>query len=323
MLLLILLIVGFLFLSGVMAAVDAALLSITRPEVAELVLQGKRGARTLQTVRAQRTRAMIVVVILTNTVNVLGPVLVSQTTVAHFGIDALSVVTVILTLGTIVASEIIPKAVGTLYAPLVSRLSAMPIRTLQWGLYPLVISLEWLSALFASGRRRIGTEDQIRSLTTIGRDAGFIEHDEGRLIHRAFTLNDRTAEDIMTPINKVVSVAAGSTIEQALPQLRRTAYSRFPVMGDSSNDVVGIVLLRDLLEAMAEGRVSTCVRDFIRPTLIADSATLCDDLLLKFRDQRTHLAVVRRGGKMIGVVSLEDVLEELVGEIDDETDVRK
>jgi len=322
MLILALLIIAFLFLSGVMAAVDAALLSITRPEVHELVLQGKRGARNLRSVREQRTRAMIVVVILTNTVNVLGPVLVSQQTVARLGVDALSVVTVVMTLGTIVASEIIPKAVGTRYATLVSRLSALPIRLLQWGLYPLVASLEWLSALFASGHRRIGTEDQIRSLTTIGREAGYIEHDEGHLIHRAFTLNDRTAEDIMTPMKNVVSVAAGSTIGQVLPVVRRAAYSRFPVVGDSPNDILGIVMMRDLLEAAIGDCGADSIRTLIRPTLTVAAGMRSDHLLLRFRDQNTHLAIVRKDGQTIGVVSLEDVLEELVGEIEDELDVR-
>ena len=204
-----------------MAAIDAALLSITRPEVYELAQQGKQGARALVAVRDQRTRAMIVIV--TNSVNVLGPVLISQQTVARFGVGALTAVTVVLTLGTIIASEIIPKAIGTRYAPLISRLAAVPIQLLQWVLAPIVISLEWLSQLFASGHRQIGTEDQIRSLTTIGRDAGFIEHDEGHLIHRVFTLNDSTAADIMTPLNKVTAFSAGATIGQTLPVVRESA----------------------------------------------------------------------------------------------------
>lgn len=315
------LIISFLLLSGLLAAVDAALLSITGPEVHELVTQEKFGARTLAIIRQQRTQAMIVVVIMTNTVNVLGPVIVSQQTATYYGIGALGLVTGILTLGTIVASEIIPKAIGTRYAPLISRLAAAPIRALQWTLYPIVVLLERLSGLFTSGHRQIGTEHQIRSLTTMGRDAGYIEHDEGSLIHRVFTLNDSTAADIMTPLSHVISVAAGNPIGQVLPQLRSSAYSRYPVFGDSPNDIIGIVMIRDVLEAVADGRGSEPIRDIVRLPMTVAAGTRSDHLLLKFRNRHIHLAVVKQDGRTIGVVSLEDVLEELVGEIEDETDI--
>ena len=316
-----LIIAAYLILSGVMAAVDAALLSITGPEVHELVLHRKRGSKALKTVKEELTRAMIVVVIVTNTVNVLGPIVVGQQTVATFGIAALGVVTAILTLGTIVVSEIVPKAVGTRYAPEIGRIAAVPILALQLILYPIVMSLEWLSRLFARGRRRIGTEEQIRSLTTIGRQAGHIEADEGSLIHRAFTLNDRTAADIMTPLAKVVSISARSTIGQAAELVRKSLYSRYPVFGDSPDDVVGIVMIREILEAAADGRTAESIRSITRPELTVQAATRSDVLLVHFRNRHIHLAVVKREGHTIGVVSLEDVLEELVGEIEDETDV--
>lgn len=118
----------------------------------------------------------------TNTVNVVGPILVSQQAVSTYGTGVLGIITVVLTLGTIVFSEIIPKSVGTHYASGISCLAAPPIRFLQIVLYPLVKSLEWISKQFKKGTRHIGTEDQIRSLTRIGRRAGSIERDEGPLL---------------------------------------------------------------------------------------------------------------------------------------------
>ena len=319
---LVLLIVAFLGISGVMAAVDAAVLSVTIPEIHELRLKGQRGAGALHRIKEELTRTVVVIVILTNTVNVVGPILVSQQAVSAFGTGVLGIITVILTLGTIVFSEIVPKSVGTHYATGVSRMAAKPIRFLQVVLYPLVVSLEWLSQHFTRGTRKIGTEEQIRSLTMIGRRAGYIEQDESQLIHRVFVLNDSVAADIMTPLSDVVALNTLMTIGEASRRARQSAYSRFPVFSDSADDVAGIVMLRDLLEAVADGREEDSVGAVTRPALSVAARTGTDELLPRFRGRHVHLAVVRDGPRTIGVVSLEDVLEQLVGRIDDERDVQ-
>lgn len=321
MTILILLIAAFVALSGLMAAVDAALLSVTMPEVHELVIKKKSGAQALRSLKSKLTPAVVVIVILANTINVLGPIVVSQHAVSTFGPGVLGAITVVLAIGTIVFSEIIPKAVGTRYAPTISRLAAFPVRILQTLFYPLIFVLEGLSRFFTSGQRRIGTEEQIRSLTTIGRRAGFIEQDEGRMIHRAFVLNDKTAADIMTPLDRVVSIRASDTIEEAAAKVKPARYSRFPVFGDSPNDVVGIALIRDLLEAAAEGRRHASVQTIVRPVVQVTSDTRSDALLLIFRRRHIHMAIVTDASKTVGVVTLENVLEELVGEIEDERDV--
>ncbi|MEQ9408896.1 MAG: CNNM domain-containing protein [Fuerstiella sp.] len=317
---LVLLILTFLAVSGLLAAVDAAILSVTAPEIHELRLHGKRGADALYRVRKELTRAVVVVVIVTNTVNVVGPILVSQQAVATYGPGILGVISVVLTLGTIVFSEIIPKSLGTHYATDIGRTAALPIRFLQTMLHPLVVSLEWLSKQFTRGTRHIGTEEQIRSLTAIGRRAGYIEQDEHHLINRVFVLNDMTAADIMTPLKEVVSIHHSTTIGEAARQVRSTAFSRYPVFGDSTDDVVGIALIRDILEAVADGRGTESICEVTRPAFSVAARTGTDELLPRFRGRHIHLAVVKNGAETVGVVSLEDVLEQLVGNIEDERD---
>lgn len=318
---LLLTILAFIVLSGLMAATDAALLSVTTPEVDELADQNKRGGRSLKSVKQELTRALVVVVVLTNTVNVLGPVIVSQQAVSALGPASLPLITVVLALGTIVFSEIVPKAIGTRYAPTIGRLTAFPIRVLQMILYPIIRLLESVSRLFASGSRRIGTEAQIRSLTKIGHQAGFIEGDENRMIQRAFVLNDRTAADIMTPLDRVVSVQASMNMDEAVAVARHTRFSRFPAFGTSPNDVRGVVMVRDAMGAVVDGRGSDPIESIVRPVLNVEPNTRSDFLLLLFRRHHMHLAVVHDGAKTLGVVTLENVLEELVGEIEDERDV--
>lgn len=313
-------VVVFIGLSGMMAAIETAVLSISPAEVEELRLHKAWGSEALKSITRRLTRPVVVLVIFTNTINVLGPILAGQKAIALYGDVAIGVITMVLTSGTIVFSEIIPKSLGSHYAPLISRTAAPVIRALILVLYPLVIALEWFSNLLKSGERRIGTEAQIRALTKIGRGEGYIERDEGQMIRRAFLLNDRSAADIMTPLTDVVAVEEATTIGEAASRVFRHAYSRYPVFGESPDDVRGLVLSRDILKALTDekdqDRVSTICREILK--VPADMRS--DELLVLFRNEHVHLAVVQDRHSTVGLVTLEDVLEELVGEIEDEKD---
>lgn len=321
MLVLVLLVVVFLFLSGLAAAVDAAVLSVSRPEVEVLVEQRKWGARRLRSVKKQLTQSVVVIVIVTNTINVLGPILVSREAQSTYGVEGLAVITVVLALGTMVFSEIIPKSLGAHYAPLVARLAAPGIRGLRILFYPLVITLAAISRLFTRGTRLIGTEEQIRSLVRIGNTAGLIERDEGQLIHRVFIMNNKTAGEIMTPLEHVRGIDASYSISQAASEIVRSEYSRYPIFQGSIDKVSGMVLSRDVLKAVAGDRESARVTSIARPALIVEASCTCDELLMRFRAEHVHLAIVQDTSRTVGVCSLEDVIEELVGEIEDEKDV--
>lgn len=316
---LLLLAVLFVVLSGGMALVEASILSISRAEVEEMVTHQYRGAGALRTLTTRLSRAVIVLVILTNIINILGPILVGQKAIALFGSVAIGIVTAALTFATIIFSEILPKSLGTHYAPQISRRVAPFLLGLSWLLLPIVAPLEWLADLFKSGERSIGTEEQIRSLTRIGRRAGFIDSDEGHLIHRAFLLNDTTASDIMTPLKKIISVPDTATVRDAADQVFRHTYSRYPVLGPR-HCVRGLVLSHDILEALSLGKDNEPVTNILRPPLLVGAGKHCDTLLSLFRDRHVHLAIVQRKERMIGLVTMEDVLEELVGDIEDEQD---
>lgn len=316
--------VGFVVLSGVLALVDAAILSVSHAEIEEMVLHKRWGSIPLRAVHRRLTRAVVVIVILTNTVNVLGPILVGQRAVALFGSEIIGVITAILTFCTIIFSEIIPKSLGAHYAPIVARIAAPPILILATVMRPIVWVLEQVARLFqGGGKRAIGTEAQIRSLVTIGRQAGHIESDEGQLVHRAFILNDKTARDIMTPLKDIISVSSSEKISEVSQKVFRENHSRFPVFGDSIHKVRGIVMSYDILQGMVEERGEQKVSTIMQPGLVVPGNMRCDSLLVLFRDEHKHLAVVQERGRTIGIVTLEDVLEELVGEIEDELDVRE
>lgn len=311
----------FVFLSGFFAMVEAAVLSISHAEVEELVVKNKSGARALRSVTRKLTRSVVVLVIFTNIVNILGPIMVGKMAIELYGNFAIGAVTAILTLATIVFSEIIPKSIGAHRAPMIGRLSAPYILALTTLLYPVVLPLEKLTEFFKTGKRVIGSEQQIRSLASMGRKAGHIESDEGQLVHRAFLLNDRTAADVMTPLKDIISVSESSTIRDAADKVFKNSYSRYPIFGSSINEVKGLAMSQDVLEAMTEGKDNEPIMSLAGEALIVPSEKPSDELLTLFREKFIHLAIVQKEGHTVGLVTLEDVLEELVGEIEDESDV--
>ena len=149
---------------------------------------------------------------------------------------------------------------------------------------------------------------------------GVIEPDEGEMIHRVFRLNDVTAGDVMTPLGRVDSVRGRQTLEELRPFVKDSTHTRIPVFGEQPNQVLGSVTLRMLLEGLADGQ-DVAVSELVQPVDFVPDAMSCDDLLEHFRATRRHLAmVVDANGTVLGLVTMEDVIEQLVGEIVDETD---
>lgn len=318
---LLLIVTGFVAISGFFAMIDAAVLNVAPAEVEVMIAKKKWGAKELKSLLRHTTRAIIVIVICTNVTNILGPILAGQKAVALFGSNAIGYMTAFLTFATIIFSEIIPKSFGAHNAPRISRRIAPFLLLLITIFYPLVFVLERIVRLFKSGRRKVGTEEQIRALANIGGGAGHIDADEQEFIHRAFVLNDRKVREIMIKNWKIVCIQADATIERAAKIVFQHHFSRYPVTGSLCNNIRGYTLSRDILSAMADGKGGAPVTPLIREILTVDAELPCDELLSLLRKNAAQLAMVQESGRIVGLVTLEDVLEELVGEIKDERDL--
>lgn len=314
---LLLLILGFVIASGFFAMIDAAILNVTPAEVEVLLSKKRLGARELKILLRHTTRAIIVIVIFTNVTNILGPILVGRKAEALFGSDIIGIVTAILTFLTIIFSEIIPKSIGAHYAPRISRRAAPVLLALIFVLYPVVIVLEKFARVFKrSGKRKVGTEEQIRALANIGGGAGHIDADERELIHRAFVLNDKRTRDVMVLANSIVFIPRTATIRRAAITVFKHKFSRFPVFGNSIHQVAGHVIDRDVLVELADGNEDFPVTDIIRPVVTVAADLRCDELLNVLRKSPSQIAIVREGTLTVGLVTLEDVLEQLIGKIE-------
>ncbi|MDA1292168.1 MAG: hemolysin family protein [bacterium] len=309
-----------LLFSGFFSGAEAAIVSITDAEVHSMMEKKRIGVSILHRVNKQLNRSVITIVVWNNVVNIVGSIVVGQIVINMYGDAVLAVITTALTFGIIIFSEIIPKAIGIHYAERVALITAPFVLALTILMLPVIVGLEWITNLFKRGERKVGTEEQIRSLVTLGRRKGHIESDEGRLIHRAFILNDKNAADIMTPLKDIIGLTLEDSLKEIWDQIDHEPHSRYPVFGTSMHEVEGMILKQDVLQALYEN-TDAPVESIMRETLTVQADMRSDELLSLFRDKNTHQAVVQEDDHTVGLVTLEDVLEELVGEIEDETDV--
>jgi CBS domain containing-hemolysin-like protein len=234
----------------------------------------------------------------------------------------LAVFSGILTFLVIIFSEIIPKTLGERYSERIALIVARPVSTLAWLFTPLVWAIERLTAPITKGKRLPTTnEAEIQLLAKIGQQEGIIESDESEMIQRVFRLNDATAGSLMTPRVNITYLHGDATLDEAKEDILGSQHTRIIVINESIDDVLGIALKDELLAAMIAGKFDQPVADFTREARVVPESVRADKLLEVFRQTRQHLAVViDEFGGVAGVVTLEDVLEVLTGEIVDETD---
>lgn len=222
----------------------------------------------------------------------------------------------------ILLSEIIPKTLGEQHAERVSLLVARPVRLLTKLLTPLLWVIETLTSPLNQGSSTLSTnEAEIQLLAQIGKSEGVIEEDEAEMLKRVFLLNDLYAEDLMTPRVVMTYLKGADTLETCKQQILDSQHSRILVIQETPDEVTGVVLKQELLIAMLEGKENEPVSHFQKHVHTVPHHEQADQLLPLFQKSRRHIAVVQgEFGGVLGVITLEDVLEVLTGDIVDETD---
>lgn len=309
--------------SALCSGSEAALFSISLVKVRQLVEARKPAAQVLLQIRENMNRPIATIVILNNIFNIVGSIVVGGIAASTLGDRWLGVFSAALTFAVIICSEIIPKTLGERYSEPIALMVARPIASLTSLMFPLVWVIEHIVSPITKGQARLVTnEAEIRLLAQIGQREGTIELDEATLIERVFNLNDVTARSLMTPRVSLTFLHGGKKLAEVREQVIASPHSRILVIGDSIDDVLGIALKNELLIAIIHGHTSKLIAELTREVRFVPEMVRGDILLTDFRMTRQHIAVVvDEFGGVAGVVTLEDVLEQLTGEIVDETDL--
>ncbi len=322
MLALVIVVVIVILGSAICSGSETALLSVPLIKVRQLAQSKKPSALALLGIRNKINRPIATIVILNNIFNIVGSITIGTLAVDVLGDTWLGVFSGVLTFLIIILGEIIPKTLSERYAENVALFIAIPVKFLTILLTPLVWLVEQVTAPITKGKPIPTTnEAEIKFLTKIGYQEGVIEDDEAEMIQHVFQLNDLTASDLMTPRIIVTYLKGDLTLAECQQEIISSQHTRILVIENSIDNVIGLVLKDELLTAMIEDNKEQLIKNLVRQVRFVPETIRADKLLKVFQETREHLAVVLdEYGGVAGVVTLEDVLEVLTGEIVDETD---
>jgi CBS domain containing-hemolysin-like protein len=317
-------------IAGACAAADAALSRVSRSHVEEFQRDERRGAASLERVIAEPPRYLNLLLLLRVAAEMTAAVLVAVWAIGLFGRTWSTVL--ITALAMIVLSYVVvgvtPRTVGRQHADGVALIAAPVAVKLAGVLGPLPKMLIQLGNALTPGKGfRDGpftSEAELRDLVDLAEASRVIEDTEREMIHSVFELGDTLAREVMVPRTDIVFIEQTKTLRQAMSLALRSGFSRIPVLGENEDDVVGIVYLRDLARRTYEYRESESaerVESLMRPPTFVPDSLPVDVLLREMQAERNHVAiVVDEYGGTAGLVTIEDILEEIVGEITDEYD---
>ncbi|MGB3692808.1 MAG: hemolysin family protein [Spirulinaceae cyanobacterium] len=308
--------------SAICSCAETALLSISTVRVRQLAQSKQPATLALLAIRQRINRPIATIVILNNTFNIIGSIVIGSLATQELGDAWLGLFSAVLTFLIIVFAEIIPKTLGERYAHHIALFVAIPVKGLTFLFTPLVWLMEQVTSPFVKGKKLPTTnEAEIQFLARIGYQEGVIEDDEAEMIQRVFQLNDLNAANLMTPRVIVTYLRGELTLIEAKDEILNSQHTRIIVVEDSLDRVTGVALKQDLLAAMVEDKSDHQIANLVRPVHYVPETVRADKLLKTFQSTHEHLFVVLdEYGGVSGVVTLEDVLEVLTGEIVDETD---
>ena len=308
--------------SALCSGIEAALFSVSTLKVRQLAQSKNPSAVALLAIRENMNRPIATIVILNNVFNIVGSIITGNIAREVLGDTWLGVFSGILTFMIIICAEIIPKTVGERYAEPISLLVALPLAGLTLIFTPLVWVLENVTAPFTKGKKQPTTNKaEIMLLADIAHQEGIIERDEAQMIQRVFQLNELTAADLMTPRTILTYLRGNLTLAEAKADIISSQHTRIIVINETIDEVIGVALKQNLLTAMVEGRKTQKIGTLTRKVGFVPETIRADRLMRNFLEAREHLAVVvDEYGNVSGVITLEDVLEVITGEIVDETD---
>ncbi len=316
-----------ILLSGFFSSVELAIFSISKVKLRRLVSSQKRNAALLHELKTKPQTLLNTILIGNNLVNVSAASLATAVALETFPSDyGIAFATLIITLAILIFGEITPKSLALKHNEFIA-LSAAPILKLLSTIFiPFIFVLNKITGFFTKiiggekGEDTL-TEDEVKTVVSLGAEEGAIQKEEKEMIHRIFRLNDITVEDVMTTRSEVVSIESGTKISSIDKKLLRK-HSRLPIYKEDLDEVIGIFHIRDFIGYTKKDKATITVDKIMRPVPYVFAHKKIDKLLKEFQKSKTHMAiVVDEYGGTIGLVTIEDILEEIVGEILDETDV--
>ena len=313
-------------LSAFFSSAETSMTAANRIRIHSLAEQGNKRAITLEKVISNSNKMLSTILIGNNIVNIAASSLATTFTMKVFGSMYIGVATGVMTLLVLLFGEITPKTIATLKADDLALTYARPIYALMVVLTPVIYIVGKLAngILFVlrvdpNAKRDTTTEHELRSMVNVGQENGVIEREEKQMIYNVFDFGDSAAKDVMIPRIDMTFIEVNSTYQELMDIFKEDMHTRFPVYEDNTDNVIGIINIKDLLLYPENEQFS--IRKILREPYFTYEYKHTTDLMMEMRKASVNLAIVLdEYGSTAGLVTLEDLLEEIVGEIRDEYD---
>ena len=318
-----------LILSGFFSSAETALTTVNRMRIRGLADEGNKKAKTVMHITDDTSKMLSAILIGNNVVN-LSAASLTTTLAYNLGGSMVAVASAVLSVLIIIFGEITPKTMATLHAEKMSLRYAPVINLYIKVMTPFVFIINKLSDIILrvlhidpNAKNNQMTESELRTIVDVSHESGVIESDEKEMIYNVFDLGDANAKDIMVPRVHVTFAEVNNTYEELIAIFREDKFTRLPVYEDTPDNIVGIINMKDLL--LYNKKTETFnIRDIMREPHFTYEYKDISELLVEMRDSTFNIAIVLdEYGEMAGLITLEDILEEIVGEIHDEYDEKE
>ena len=322
-----------LLLSAFFSSAETALTTVNKIKMRSLAEDGNKNAKLVLKLADNPSRMLSAILIGNNIVNLSASAL--TTTIAYdttsnvvgpIAAYAVAIATGIITVLILIFGEIVPKTAATAKAETLSLLYAYPIRVIMAIVTPLSIIINMLSRVFLfllridpNAKSDTMTEDELLTIVDVSHEDGVIEEEEREMIYNVFNLGDARAKDVMVPRVNVIFANVENTYSELIDIFRENKFTRLPVYEETTDNVIGTINMKDLL--LCDNTKDFAIRDFLREAYFTYEHKIVSELLVEMREASYNIAIVLdEYGETAGLITLEDILEEIVGEIHDEYD---
>jgi len=317
-----------LLLSAFFSSSETAFISLERFRVQHMVETKVKGAKRVSKMLERPDRFLSTILLGNNLVNTAAAAIATILAISVWGQEVgVIIATFGMTIVLLIFAETMPKTFANRHAERVSLLFVRPVEILSWLFSPVVVVLSWLASRLTKlvggtpVPRSIVSDEEIRTMITVGHKEGTVEEAEADMLHAVFDFGDSPVSEVLVPRPEVVGIEKGETLAEFLKTYSESPISRFPVYEENMDNVVGILSIKDVLMALAKGSITkeAPIDELIRPAYFTPETKRISELFTEMRDKNYRMAiVVDEYGGTAGIVSLSRLMEEIVGPVGDE-----
>ena len=319
-----------LIIAALTAASEISIIAVSRIRLRKLASSGSKSAHIILKMLEAPERFFSTILVVNNVVDTLIAAIVTVIMIAAVGHNNEGII-----LATILASimiivfEVVAKTLAATHSERLSLILAKPVNTMILIFSPIVKGLVYITNFilrFVStqvpAKPTLVTEEELRALITISAEEDLLHKEKYKMLSKVFDFSDTIVKDVMTPKKDIVAIDINAGFDDIVEKVLESGYSRLPAYKDNLENIIGIINMKDLLN-LAVNRSLVVLQDILYPAVLFPQTKKVSDLLKEFQKGHTHLGIViDEKGRLTGIVTLEDLLEEIVGEIQDEYDVR-